>query len=121
MIYIYIYIYTFNRSWLDTRWQKYITHLHKNSTHNTEKGKLGSERKIGSLHTLKLGGLRNVLTPEHMAAAEADLISVSSAEFKKTWCRTHIFPIYLYAVHRNSRNATYNNNIVIRPVKTFII
>jgi hypothetical protein len=33
--YIYIYIYI-NRSWVDTRWQQYITHLHTNSTHNTE-------------------------------------------------------------------------------------
>jgi hypothetical protein len=32
-------IYLFNRSWVDTRWQQYITHLHTNSTHNTEKGK----------------------------------------------------------------------------------
>jgi hypothetical protein len=31
-----IYIYIFNRSWVDTRWQQYITHLHTNSTHNTE-------------------------------------------------------------------------------------
>jgi hypothetical protein len=23
-----IYIYIFNRSWVDTRWQQYITHLH---------------------------------------------------------------------------------------------
>jgi hypothetical protein len=36
-----IYIYIFNRSWVDTRWQQYITHLHTNSTHNTEKGKFG--------------------------------------------------------------------------------
>jgi hypothetical protein len=26
---------------VDTRWQQYITHLHTNSTHNTEKGKFG--------------------------------------------------------------------------------
>jgi hypothetical protein len=36
----YIYIYIFNRSWVDTRWQQYITNLHTNCTHNTEKGKL---------------------------------------------------------------------------------
>jgi hypothetical protein len=29
---IYIYIY---HSWVDSRWQQYVTHLHKNSTHNT--------------------------------------------------------------------------------------
>jgi hypothetical protein len=40
-------IYIFNRSWVNTRLQQYITNLHTNSTHNTEKGKLGSERKIG--------------------------------------------------------------------------
>jgi hypothetical protein len=34
-----IYIYIFNRSWVDTQWQQYITNLHTNSTHNTEKGK----------------------------------------------------------------------------------
>jgi hypothetical protein len=27
---------------VDTQWQQYITHLHTNNTHNTEKGKLGS-------------------------------------------------------------------------------
>jgi hypothetical protein len=40
-------IYIFNRNWVETRWQQYITNLHTNSAHNTEKGKLGSERKIG--------------------------------------------------------------------------
>jgi hypothetical protein len=28
----------FNRSWVDTRWQQYNTHLHTNGTQNTEKG-----------------------------------------------------------------------------------
>jgi hypothetical protein len=42
-----IYIYIFNHSWVDTRWQQYITNLHKNSTHKTEKEKLGLKRKIG--------------------------------------------------------------------------
>jgi hypothetical protein len=41
-----IYIYIFNRSWVDTRWQQYITNLHTNSTQNTEKGKLEIDRKI---------------------------------------------------------------------------
>jgi predicted secreted Zn-dependent protease len=26
----------FNCNWVDTRWQSYSTHLHTNSTHNTE-------------------------------------------------------------------------------------
>jgi hypothetical protein len=46
-IYIYIYIHIFNRSWVDTRWQQFITHLHTNSTHNTEIGKKYIEGKIG--------------------------------------------------------------------------
>jgi hypothetical protein len=33
-----IYIYLFNRSWFDTRWQQYSSHLHTNNTHNTENG-----------------------------------------------------------------------------------
>jgi hypothetical protein len=33
-------IYIFNRSCVDIQWQQYITHLHTNSTHNTEKGKI---------------------------------------------------------------------------------
>jgi hypothetical protein len=47
-------IHTFNRSWVDTRWQQYITHLHTNSilntnsTHNTEKEKLGSAGRAPS-------------------------------------------------------------------------
>jgi hypothetical protein len=36
-----IYVYIFNRNWVDTRWQQYITHLHTNSTQNTEKEKFG--------------------------------------------------------------------------------
>jgi hypothetical protein len=32
LIMIYDMIYIFNRSWVDTRWQQYITHLHTNST-----------------------------------------------------------------------------------------
>jgi hypothetical protein len=32
-------IYIFNRSWDDNRRQQYITHLHTNITHTTEKGK----------------------------------------------------------------------------------
>jgi hypothetical protein len=31
----------YNRNWVDTRWQQYITHLHTNNTHITEKGKFG--------------------------------------------------------------------------------
>jgi hypothetical protein len=42
---IYIYIYIFNRNWVDTRWQQYITHLHTNNTQNTQKGEFG---KCGS-------------------------------------------------------------------------
>jgi hypothetical protein len=34
-------IYIFNRNWFDTWWQQYITHLHTDNTHNTEKGKFG--------------------------------------------------------------------------------
>jgi hypothetical protein len=34
-------IHIFNRSWVDTRWQQYVTHIHRNNTHNTEKGKFG--------------------------------------------------------------------------------
>jgi hypothetical protein len=31
-------IYIFNCNWVDTRWQQYSTHLHTNSTQNTENG-----------------------------------------------------------------------------------
>jgi hypothetical protein len=41
MIYDMIYD-IFNRSWVDTRWQQYITRLQRNGTHNIEKEKLGS-------------------------------------------------------------------------------
>jgi hypothetical protein len=36
--------YIFSRSWVDTRWKQYITHLHTNNTQNTEKGKFGKCR-----------------------------------------------------------------------------
>jgi hypothetical protein len=45
-------VYIFNRSWVDTRWQQNITHLHTNSTHNTEKGKLGSAGRTPSLRII---------------------------------------------------------------------
>jgi hypothetical protein len=63
-MYIYMYIYIFNRNWVDTgwqqyithlvdtRWQQYITHLHTNSTHNTEKEKLGSVGRAPSLRVI---------------------------------------------------------------------
>jgi hypothetical protein len=41
-------IYIFYRSWVDTRWQQYITHLHTNSTHYTEIGKLGNAGRAPS-------------------------------------------------------------------------
>jgi hypothetical protein len=52
----------FNRSWVDTRWQQYITHLHTNSSlhiiqrkgNNTEKGKLGSAGRAPSLRIINL-------------------------------------------------------------------
>jgi hypothetical protein len=34
---VYIYIHLFNRSWVDTRWQQYSTHLHTNNTQNNTK------------------------------------------------------------------------------------
>jgi hypothetical protein len=42
----------FNRSWVDTWWQHYITNLHTNSTHNTEKGKLVSAGRALSLRII---------------------------------------------------------------------
>jgi preprotein translocase subunit SecY len=33
IIYLFIYFYC---NWVDARWQQYSTHLHTNSTHNTE-------------------------------------------------------------------------------------
>jgi hypothetical protein len=44
--------YIFNRSWVDTRWQHYITHLHTNNIHNTEKGTLGSAGRAPSLRVI---------------------------------------------------------------------
>jgi hypothetical protein len=51
ILYMYIY-YIYNRSWVDTRWQQYITHLHTNSTHNIEKGKLGNAGRTQSLRVI---------------------------------------------------------------------
>jgi hypothetical protein len=48
-------MYIFNRSWVDTRWQQYITHLHTNSTHNTEKGKNWEVRAVPRLCELYVG------------------------------------------------------------------
>jgi hypothetical protein len=45
-------IYIFNHSSVDTRWQQYITHLHTNSTHVNEKGKLGSAGRATSVRVI---------------------------------------------------------------------
>jgi hypothetical protein len=42
-------IYIFNCNWVDTRWQKYSTHLHTNNTQNTDNGKYITIKKIFSL------------------------------------------------------------------------
>jgi hypothetical protein len=42
----------FTRNLVDTRWQQYITHLHTNNTHNTEKGNLGSTGRAPSLRVI---------------------------------------------------------------------
>jgi hypothetical protein len=35
----YVYcLFIFNRSWVDTQWQQYSTHLHTNNTENKENG-----------------------------------------------------------------------------------
>jgi hypothetical protein len=47
-------IYTYNSNWVDARWQQYITHLHTNNTHNTEKGKLESAGRAPSLRVIPL-------------------------------------------------------------------
>jgi hypothetical protein len=52
---------------------------------------------------------------------EAEFLSVFSAEFKNTWNYAPIFPIHLYAVNSDGRNASSKNNIVIRFVITFIL
>jgi hypothetical protein len=36
--YYYYVLFIFNCNWVDTRWQQYSTHLHTNSTQNTENG-----------------------------------------------------------------------------------
>jgi hypothetical protein len=52
-------LFMFNSNWVDTRWQQYSTHLHTNSTQNTEDGtyitikkKLGSARRALSLRVI---------------------------------------------------------------------
>jgi hypothetical protein len=42
-------IYIFNRNWFDTRWQQYCTHLHTNSTQNTENGTYITIKKLNIL------------------------------------------------------------------------
>jgi hypothetical protein len=45
---IYIFIYLFNCNWVDTRWQKYSTHLHTNNTKNTENGTYITIKKLNT-------------------------------------------------------------------------
>jgi hypothetical protein len=40
-------LFIFNCNWVDTRWQQYSTHLHTNSTQNTENGTYIIKKKIG--------------------------------------------------------------------------
>jgi hypothetical protein len=44
--------YIFNRNWVDTRWQQYSTHLHANSTRNTENGTYITIKKL-NIHKKK--------------------------------------------------------------------
>jgi hypothetical protein len=46
--YIYVYLFIFNCNYVDTRWQQYSTHLHTNSTQNTENGKYIKIKNIGN-------------------------------------------------------------------------
>jgi hypothetical protein len=39
----------FNRNWVDTRWQQYSSHLHTNSTQNTENGTYITIKKLTNL------------------------------------------------------------------------
>jgi hypothetical protein len=39
-------MYNRNRRWVDTRWQQYSTHLHTNSTQNTENGTYITIKKL---------------------------------------------------------------------------
>jgi hypothetical protein len=39
-------IYIFNSNWVDTRWQQYSTHLHTNSTQNTQNGTYITIKKL---------------------------------------------------------------------------
>jgi hypothetical protein len=55
---MYIYdIYIFNRDWVDTRWQQHSTHLHTNSTHNTENGTYITIKKLNIHNNNKLTNL----------------------------------------------------------------
>jgi hypothetical protein len=47
------YIYIYNRNWVDTRRQQYSTHLHTNSTQNTENGTYITINKL-NMHNKKL-------------------------------------------------------------------
>jgi hypothetical protein len=49
-----IYIYIFNCNWVDTRWQQYSTHLHTNSTQNTENGTYMTIKKLNIHKNQKL-------------------------------------------------------------------
>jgi hypothetical protein len=43
-----VHLFIFNCNWVDTRWQQYSTHLHRNSTQNTENGTRITFKKIGN-------------------------------------------------------------------------
>jgi hypothetical protein len=43
---LFLFVFIFNRNWVDTRWQQYSTHLHTNSTQNTESGTYITIKKL---------------------------------------------------------------------------
>jgi hypothetical protein len=68
-------LYTFNRSWVDTQWQQYITHLHTNSTHNSEKGKIVKENwEVRAVPRLCKNCIEHKV---HWATAEFPVVTVS--------------------------------------------
>src|SRR5215510_7029092 len=117
-------MYLFNRNWVDTRWQHYITHLHTNSTQNIEKGEF---RKCGpcpvfasytlafALQLRKRHGKTSIRVAQYKNNKQAQYKNNEQAQYKNNEqaqyknMKKHNTRTMYYTTKQNNSNTTHNN------------
>jgi hypothetical protein len=84
-------IYVFNRNWVDTRWQQHSTHLHTNSTQNTENEIYITMKKLNIHNNKKLTYPKEKLSKNWSLFSSKFEVSEfinPGADFEKIVCKT---------------------------------